>query len=101
MLSLTYEHLKEEVFDRFNELVISSDLNISRLVGISDTPDDYYYILKNTNGKNQKYSYLSAVGRLVYLKDTMSYDDYLYVNSIAEINGCESESEFIERKTTL
>jgi len=98
MTVLTAEILHELVSNGFNQLVISHDLSIKRLVGYIDGEDDYYYILKNTYGSVHDYTNVSAVMPLYFLKDSTAHDVYTQLDSMASMNGADCESNIIVKK---
>lgn len=98
MTILTTEILHELVSNGFNQLVISHDLSIKRLVGYIDGEDDYYYILKNTYGSVHDYTNVSAVMPLYFLKDSTDQEVYIQLDSIASMNGADCESNMIIKK---
>lgn len=98
MTILTDVILHEQVSAGFNQLVIAHDLSIKRLVGYMDGEDDYYYILKNSYGHVQPYSYVSAVMPLYFLKETTAADVYEQLDSLAKMNGAECELALIIKK---
>ncbi len=98
MTALTAEFLHQMVSDGFNQLVISHDLTIKRLVGYIDGIDDYYYVLKNTYGSVHEYTNMSAVASLYFLKDSTAPDVYEQLDSLAKMNGADYEVEMIVKK---
>ena len=83
------------MISRHNQLVIACDLKICRFIGICNGAEDYYYVIQNPYGSMHPRTYMSAVGRLVFLKDSMSEDDYEYLDQFASLNGCVKSDDFI------
>jgi hypothetical protein len=92
---LTFESLKEEMISRHNQLVIACDLTVCRFIGVCDGEEDYYYVIQNPFGARYPRTYMSAVGRLLFLKDNMSVEDYEYLDQFASLNGCVPSEEFV------
>lgn len=74
--------LVNEVKKNFNSAVITPDLIISRLIGLLETEEDFYYILSDKEG----FSYHSTVGNLIYLnnKDDLDYES---IDKSLTLNG--------------
>lgn len=92
---MTFEELLNETKKHVNELVISPDLSISRLVGLYDGEDDYYYIIHHPYGNKHPVTYMSAVSGMIYLKGAISDEEYSYLDSTFELNGCLKTDDFI------
>lgn len=96
MTTFNLDILKQTAEQHFNELVIDYSFNVVRFVGYAETEDDYYYIVKNTYGKEQ-YTYLSCVGSLIYLKDKIDEKDYSILDGTIALNRCTKEDKLIEK----
>lgn len=90
--------LHEIVTNGFNQLVVSPDLTVKRLVGYLDGEDDYYYILKNSYGSTTTYSYVSCVMALYFIKDMLEPSVYKSLSDSAELNGMTCEEAVITEK---
>lgn len=95
---MTFEELLNETKKRANELVISPDLSISRLVGLYDGEDDDYYILHHPYGNKHPFTYMTAVAGLIYLKGAISDEEYSCLDSTFELSGCLKTDVFIIKK---
>lgn len=90
-----YILLSQETRKRHNELVLTHTGHVVRLIGFYDGEDDYYYIVKNTNGVEPRHSYWSCVGGLVYLKDRLEQDEYESLDRTCEYAGCEKAEAYM------
>ncbi len=91
------ENLIKEVSNHFNEVVIDS-FDVCRLVGVLETEEDYYYILSKTykhKGNNKNFTYLSAVGRPVYLKNIIPDSHYSNFCEMLSLNGAPKQENVI------
>lgn len=94
-IMLTLENFKNEMSQYHNDICIISDIELCRLIGIAETEEDFYYIIKDLRG-NKIYS--SAVGWCVSLKNTYPEKHYARLENIFTINGSVPEKEFIIEK---
>ncbi len=90
--------LYEIVSNGFNQLVVSPDLTIKRLVGYLDGENDVYYILKNSYGSTTTYSYVSCVMPLYFIKDMLEPSVYKSLSESAELNGMTCEASIMTEK---
>lgn len=86
----------EEVRQIFNDICIIHDSEIVRCIGFHVGHDDYYYRVKDIQGKE----YLtSGVGSIDSLKDI--YPGYIGMENHFTINQCPKEAEYIVTRDEL
>ena len=66
--------LNNEVLLNLNSLVV--DNTVGRLIGYSETSEDFYYIIHIFHEGNVKKNYQSCVGSLTFVKDSMCSNEY-------------------------
>lgn len=97
------EHYLNECKEHFNEIGLSQDTTVCRLIGFADDGEDYYWITAHPSHKCEapKIIYESMVGPWVSLKGI--YPRYEQLESMFVWWNCPPHDEFIldERKNTL
>lgn len=78
----TKEEILKEIENHKNELVLNF-FEVVKLIGFCEGEEDYYYeVLSLKTGK----TYLSCVGKLIWLKNVISNEDYNMLEHIFKLN---------------
>lgn len=93
--AFTLDDLCKEVTERHNQVVITAGCEVARLIGYATSDEDYYYWFSFANGSRRKETFSSCVIPVVFLKDSLSSEDYNRIDSALSFNGCEAESEVL------
>lgn len=87
---ITFNAFVEEMKPIHNHICIFYDHEIGRLVGVQDSPADWYYIYITSDGEKR---YGTAVGHCVSLKDV--YPRYEIMERLFHMNRCKRVDEFL------
>lgn len=91
-MGLTLEKLVAEMRPAFNDVCIVHDSLIGRLVGVQETEEDFYYIVR-TMGRGQVLA--SAVGHCTSLKGHYPEKDYERLDNVLSLNNAERAEKFL------
>jgi hypothetical protein len=92
---LTSKRAERICRNMFNLIGVAPDDRLHRLVGFGESPDDYYYILKDSKGKSL---WCSMVGGFTPLVKRIPNRDYHNIEMGFTLNGCPPEESFILQK---
>lgn len=95
--ALTFESLLQDTRPMCNDICILDDSVLVRCVGVAETDEDFYYIVRGLVAKQFQ---ASAVGSLVSLNGCYPATDYARLDAYFEQNGAPKVDEFIIRSHT-
>lgn len=90
-MGLTLETLAAEMRPAVNDVCIVHDTFIGRLVGVQETEEDFYYVVR-AMGKGEVLA--SAVGHCVSLKGHYPQAAYNRLNNVLTLNNAGPVDEF-------
>ena len=91
----TWTLLLEEYEQHRGELCIPHGLEVHKLVGLEDHPDDYYWVTCDFFGKKQ---YLSCVGTPIWLKGCIDDNGYNGLMCSFKVHPTEDVDPLIREK---
>lgn len=83
---MTLREFAEREYPRTNDICLSDDMQIVRLVGVAKDPYDLYYIEQRMGGERR---YSSAVCRCASLRGALRADLYKRIERMFGLNGCQ------------
>lgn len=95
-MGLTLERFADEMRPFANDICVVFDMRLGRLVGVCETEDDFYYVVRELGKGEQLYS---AVGPCVSLKGRYPEDAYQRLEDTFAVNNAAPADTFkVERR---
>jgi hypothetical protein len=94
---MTFQNFIDEMIPMHNQICVLYHSDIVRLVGVGQSENDYYYIvrtMKKEKGRDQEY-WGTAVGHCLSLKGLYPDDGYASMDDIHTLNGAGPTEEFL------